>query len=274
MIEKTKLVLSGGGIKGICHVGALYALDKLDLLNNILEFAGTSVGSLIIALYVVGYKPIEMYEFIKAFNFDELKNMDINNIYLFGLDTGTKLEYVIRRLITNKGFNDNITLQELYDITKKKIIFTTVCVNNMKVCYLSHDNYPSLGVVKAILMSLSIPLIFCPIIYENDMYVDGGCLDNFPMNVFKNNMNETIGILITDSKVRIEINDFETYMFRVLKCVANGLTGGIHNNYEKYTVEINIDFINSIDFDIDEAIKDKLFLVGFDTVISNLEKLI
>ena len=68
-MEKTKLVLSGGGIKGIAHVGALYALDKLDILNNITEFAGTSVGSLVLALYVIGYKPVEMYEFIKAFNF-------------------------------------------------------------------------------------------------------------------------------------------------------------------------------------------------------------
>ena len=275
MTEKTKLVLSGGGVKGIAHVGALYALDKLDILNNITEFAGTSVGSLVLALYVIGYKSLEMYEFIKAFNFNELKNMDINNIYLYGLDTGTKLEYVIKRLITNKKFNDNITLQELYNITKKNIIFTTVCVNNMNICYVSHEKYPTLELVKAIMMSLSIPLIFCPIKYENDMYVDGGCLNNFPINLFKNNLDNTIGVLIIDSNERIEINDFETYMFRVLKCVARGLaTGGIHSNYEKHTVEINIEFINSIDFDIDDSTKDKLFLIGFDTVMNNLEKLV
>lgn len=273
MVEKKNIVLSGGGIKGISLVGALYALEKLDILREIVNFAGASVGSLIIGLLVIGYSPLELYEFIKVFDFTEAKGIDINNIQNFGLDTGSKIQYIIKRLITNKSHSENITLQELYDFTKKHITFTTVCVNTMKVCYISHENYPHLELVKAIMMSLAIPLIFCPVIHENNMYIDGGCLDNFPICVFKNDMKSTFGILIMDPIERIEIDNFETYLIRVVKCIANGSYKNKLNKY-KNIIEINAEIINSVDFDIDDKMKDNLFLIGYDAVVNNLDKLI
>lgn len=272
MKEKKNLALSGGGIKGITHLGALYALDKLDILQNITHFSGTSVGSLIIGLHVIGYSPLELYEFIKVFNFDELKNMDINNINNFGFDTGTKMEYVIRRLITNKGFNNNITLQEIFNKTGKHITLTTVCVNTMTLCLLSHDLWPDLELAKAIMMSITIPLIFCPVIYNNNMYVDGACLDNFPVNVF-GDMEETIGLIITESNDRVDINDLETYMIRVFKCIANSSNNN-HKHFEKCTIQINADIIGAVDFDINDQLKDQLFLIGYDAIVNNLEKLV
>lgn len=274
--DKKYIVLSGGGIRGIAHIGALYALEKLDVLKHITHFAGTSVGSLIIGLYVIGYTPIELYEFIKVFNFKEVKHIDINNIPNFGLDTGSKMEYVIKRLIVNKGLNENITLQELYNITKKHLIFTTVCINTIQACYISHEEYPQMELSKVIMMSLAIPIIFCPIIYENNMYVDGGCLDNFPICVFQNNIKETIGIIIIDSTDRVEINDFETYLFRVVKCIGHGLHGSykLHKHYINSTIEINANFVDSTDFDIENSVKDELFLIGYDAIVNNLEKLV
>lgn len=278
MTHKTNLVLSGGGIKGITHIGALYALEKLDILQHITHFAGTSVGSLIIGLYVVGYSPLELYEFVKAFNFKEAKGVDINNIQYYGLDDGNKIQYILKRLISNKKMPDTITLEELYTITKKHITLTTVCINTMKTCYISHITHPKLELVKAIMMSISIPLIFCPVHYENDMYIDGACLDNYPMSVFKDNLKSTIGIILSDSSERIDINDLETYFIRVFKCIANSVSGSnafkLHNKYDKCTIEINVNIIDSIDFDIGESIKDDLFLVGFDAIVNNVDKLV
>jgi NTE family protein len=278
MNNKTNLVLSGGGIKGVTHIGALYALEKLDILQHITHFAGTSVGSLIIGLYAVGYTPLELFEFSKAFDFKEMKCIDINNIQNYGLDDCSKIQYVIKRLIMNKKIAENITLQVLYDITKKHLTFTTVCVNTMKSCYISHETHPQLELVTAIQMSLAIPLIFCPVIYENNMYIDGGCLDNFPISVFKDNMENTIGLIIIDSNERIDINDLETYFIRVFKCIANGVSGAyshkLHEKCEKCTIEIDASIINSIDFDINDTTKDELFLIGYDTVLNNLDKLV
>jgi NTE family protein len=274
--NKTHLVLGGGGIRGISHIGALYALEKLDVLQHITHFAGTSVGSLIIGLYSIGYSPKELYEFIKVFNFNEVKNIDINNISNFGLDTGSKMAYVIKRLIKNKNLSENITLQEIFDLTKKHLIFTTVCINTLQACYVSHETHPKLELFQAIMMSSAIPIIFCPVLYENNMYVDGGCLDNFPISIFQDNIKETIGITILDSTDRVDINDFETYLFRVVKCIGHGLHGSykLHKNYVDATIEINANFVDSIDFDIDTNTKDELFLIGYDVVLNNLEKLV
>ena len=87
----------------------------------------------------MGYSPAELYDFIKLFDLNKIKNISILNIHSFGFDTGHKFEYIIKRLIKGKGYSENITLKELYDKTNKKIILVTVCLNTMEVCYLSHE---------------------------------------------------------------------------------------------------------------------------------------
>jgi len=275
IIYKNKLILSGGGIKGIAHVGALYALEQINCLDKIIEFSGTSVGSLIIALYILGYTPAELYDFIKLFNFSKLKNLSILNINLFGLDNGSRIEYVIKRLINGKNYDENITLKILYDITKKKIIFTTICLNTMNICYISHESHPDLTLYLAIRMSLSIPFIYCPVQYNNQLYIDGGCLDNYPICVFKDDIKNTIGILLVDSKNIIEkIDNLETYILMVLKCLMYGLLINSKNGYEDNTIEINVQSINSINYELDDHQKDELFINGYKTIMSQINKLV
>lgn len=271
---KTKLVLSGGGIKGIAHIGVLYALNQIGCLNEITDFSGTSVGSLIMSLYVLGYTPAELYDFIKLFSLGKLKNIDMMNMHLFGLDTGSRIEYVIRRLIKEKKLNENITLKELYDMKKKKMIFTTFCLNTMEVFYVSHETHPNLSLYLAIRMSISIPFIYCPVEYNGYLYVDGGIFDNFPMNVFKDDIENTIGILLIDSKDVLEkITDLETYVVRVLQSMMIGMSVNAKNGYEKNTIEVNVELVNAVDYDIDDMKKDKLFINGYKTIMNNKEKL-
>jgi NTE family protein len=59
------MVLSGGGVKAVAHIGALKALHELHLLDSIEIFVGTSIGSIIATLYVLGMTPDEMLIFIK-----------------------------------------------------------------------------------------------------------------------------------------------------------------------------------------------------------------
>ena len=49
-------------------------------------------------------------------------------------------------------------------------------------------------------MTTSIPFIFCPVSYKNKLYVDGGCMDSYPISIFKNDLSETFGILLIDSQ--------------------------------------------------------------------------
>lgn len=272
--HKTKLVLSGGGVKGIAHIGVLYALDKLKCLDKITEFAGTSIGSLIMAMYILGYSPTELYDFIKLFDLGKLKNLSILNIHLFGLDNGSRIEYVIKRLIKGKNFNENITLKELYDIKKKKAIFTTMCINTIEICYMSHETHPTLPLYLAIRMAISLPLIYCPVQYNGYYYIDGGCYDNYPMSVFKNDIDSTIGILLVDSRDTVDkIDNLETYISRVFKCIMVGMSVNSKNGYEKNTIDIDVESINIVDYEINDAKKDELFLKGYKSVMNQVDKL-
>ncbi|QKF93939.1 patatin-like phospholipase [Fadolivirus algeromassiliense] len=271
---KTKLVLSGGGIKGIAHIGCLYALDKIKCLDKITDFSGTSVGSLIMSLYVLGYTPSELYDFIKLFNLAKLKNISIMNINLFGLDTGSRIEYVIKRLIKGKTSKEDITLQELYEIKKKNMTFTTFCLNTMEVVYISHTTHPDIPLYLAIRMSISIPFIYCPVEYKGYYYVDGGIFDNYPINIFKNEINNTIGILLVDSKDVIEkINDLETYVLRVIQSMMIGMSINSKNGYENNTVEVHVESINIVNYEINEEMKDELFIKGYKSIMNQLDKI-
>lgn len=268
------LILSGGGIKGISHIGAIAALEELNIINKIETFVGTSVGSLIISLYIIGYSSAELFNFIKLFDLGKLKNINILNLSTFGLDDGSRLDFVIQKLITGKGYDAKITLKEIYEIKKKKIIFTTVCVNNMEICFKSYLTDPDLPLYLAIRMSAAIPIIYSPIVYKDKMYIDGGSVDTFPIHLFKNEIEETLGILLSEPNDEIKIIDnLETYFLRILQCLMQGLTYRSQLGYENITIKINTDSINIINYEIDLDKKEKLYKTGYESIMNNINKL-
>lgn len=270
---KKILVLSGGGIKGISFIGAFKAFEELNFLDKFEIFAGTSVGALIISLYVIGYTPDELYEFVMKFDFSKLKQINISNVFNnMGLDNGTKIEYVIQRLISAKGYDPYITLKDLYDRTKKKIIFTTVCINTVDVCYISYENYPQLPLLTAIRMSISIPIFYTPVKYNNYFYIDGGCIDNYPIKLFKNELENVIGIYINDKKNTIrDITNIETYISRVFQCLLEGITYNSKKGYEDYTIDIDLYSNNIINYDITNQQKEEMFNKGYESIIKHFK---
>lgn len=271
---KKNLVLCGGGVKGIAHIGILYALDILKHLDKIEELAGVSVGGLIIVLYVLGYSPAELYTVIKSLDFSGLKDMKITNIQLFGLDIGSKFNNVIKKLIKAKKYDENITMKELYEKTKKKVTLVSVCLNTLELCCISHETFPDLEVYIAIRMTTSIPFIYCPVSYKGNLYIDGGCMDGYPISIFKDKLEETIGFLLIDSQEKIDkIDNLETYILRVLECMMAGAASKLHSGYENNTIKVHVEGINFINYDIRDEIKDLLFMQGFKSIIENPENL-
>jgi predicted patatin/cPLA2 family phospholipase len=268
--HKKVLVLSGGGIKGIAHVGVLAAFEELGMLDKFETFAGASVGSIMIALIAVGYTPKEIYEFIIKFDLGKLRCMNVLGfLNSFGLDSGVRLEYIIKRLISSKGFDPEVTLGDLYDKTKKKIIFTTVCLNTKEVCYLSHETFPNIQLYKAVRMSISIPWFYTPVLYEDRLYIDGGCVDNYPIQLFADQISNVVGIYLVEHKDEIkEINDIETYTLRVLQCFMESITFNSKKGFEKYTIDVHMDAINIVDYGLNKTKKEELYKKGYDEVKS------
>jgi NTE family protein len=250
-ININALVLSGGSIKGIAHVGAMKYLEEKNIINDIITFAGTSVGGIISALYIVGYTPDELMEFINLLDLNALKKINIDNFFAeYGLDDGKRLIFILEKMIEAKGFSKVITLEQLYNKTKKKIILSSVCINDKKLVYLSHETMPDLPLITALRMTSSIPLFFCPVHYNNKVYIDGGLMNNYPISLFDDSLENTIGIYLSDEEESTNINNLETYFISVVQSLAKGFANALIAKYEHRTVRLSLRNAGLLDFSI------------------------
>jgi NTE family protein len=270
--KKTILVLSGGGIKGISQLGALSVLHENNMLSDITTYVGTSVGSMIVFFLYIGYSVPELYSVIERIDFSKMKCVSFSNLLMqYGLDDGKKIELVLCKLCAAKNVDTNITFKEMFDITNKKLIITASCINDKKTHYFSYTDTPDVSILSAIRMSMSIPIYFTPVSYNNKMFIDGGCIDNYPINLFKDNLDNVIGIYIENIRENIsDISNIEDYLYHMMQCLVEGHSVNCIKGYEHATIKISLKNISAIDFNIDNATKKKLFDIGYNAALSYL----
>ena len=206
---KLGIALSGGGIRGIAHVGVLKALEENNISVDVI--GGTSSGGLIASLYALGYSPIYIYETFKKYA-GQITNVSSTPIVsgisdfimkrkvkLLGLKTGKSIERICDDLAEKKG------IRNVGDITSIPLVMPTVDIGNSKK-YVFTNSIPekvvnksqyitdiSLG--KAIRASSSFPGVFCPCKYKEYKFLDGGILDNTPVfEVKKQGADKVIAI--------------------------------------------------------------------------------
>lgn len=267
--KKTILVLCGGGMKGIYILGGLKYLEEQNLLTNIQTYTGTSFGG-ILSLYLnIGYTVDELYKFAKLFDFTKSTdiNFDINYIFNnYSINTYDNLDVILNKSISLKNIDPNITLLELYKKTKKKLILCTVCIDTKESEYISYETYPDLNIKTAIKMTMSVPILFPPVKHNNKLYVDGGLLNNFPIDIFENNLENVIGInLHTDF---LYVKDYDNIINYILKIMSIMFIPCIKKyDEEKYkNIVYNIKLDNNtktFDFEITSDKKKEMYLEGY-----------
>lgn len=112
---KLGLALSGGGIRGAVHIGVLKALEDNNIKIDII--GGTSSGSLVAALYAMGYSPVHIFHLVKRYG-----KLIVN------IGPGTIINnvggYIVNRKIKSSGMSDGKVLEELYnELARKKNIY-------------------------------------------------------------------------------------------------------------------------------------------------------
>lgn len=268
-IDKEILVISGGGVKGIAILGAIKRLEELGKLDKINTYAGTSIGAIIGCMISIGYLAAELYNVILEYDLKEIKNIDINNIMgNYCIDNGEKLEFFLKDLLKKKDIDPDITLEQLFAKTKKRIILTTLCINNpKKPIYLWYGNNPKLTLIKALRMTCALVPYYSFIKYEDNIYGDGGYVDNYPMKIFKNKLDKVLGLYIMENIDDLNTNEITTtvinYVGRLFECFRYGININCIKGFEKYTIKINLESINIIDYNIDNDKKKVLFEKGY-----------
>lgn len=170
---KIGIVLSGGGIRGVAHLGVLKAFSNLGIKFS--KVSGTSAGAIAGSFYAAGIDPEEGL-----------------NIFL-----RTKLWRFVRPAFGALGLinieKTALILKEYFPedkIEKLKIPLTIAAVNFSQGKLVYFQNGP---LIQAIHASCCIPGIFKPIVIDNEMYVDGGILNNFPVEPLMDDCDFIIG---------------------------------------------------------------------------------
>lgn len=234
------LVLSGGATKGVAQLGAMHCLNAYSMLSDIKTVAGTSAGAMIGMLFCAGYQPYELYKFISLIDLNMVKKLDTQNVITkYGLDDGSRMMLVLKKLLLAKGFNSETTFKEFYKKTKIKFIVTGACINDKKVYYFSYFNNPNMKVLEAVRISISIPILFTPCVYEGKVFVDGGCINNFPIDLFKDQLDKVIGIHVSETKKTVDnIKYIDDYLSNVVQCLFEGGVYKEISNQDKCVIMI------------------------------------
>lgn len=194
---KVALVLSGGGAKGLAHIPTLQILDSLGIVPDMV--VGNSMGSIVGGLYAMGYSGDSIASIAKNANWDKLigggvslQNVSVEeksefNRYLIGLDrVNGKINYG-NFLLNDQNlriFIAGITYPAymISDFDQLPIPFRAIATDivNGKEVILDKGN-----LAYAMRASMSIPGAFSPVPYENTLLIDGGVLNNFPVDVAK-----------------------------------------------------------------------------------------
>ncbi|XP_019646047.1 PREDICTED: uncharacterized protein LOC109486630 [Branchiostoma belcheri] len=195
------LVMEGGGVRGVAHIGALMVLESAGILKNITRVAGTSSGAIFATLVALKLTCKQMAEELDI----DIKKMvftggikKLGKPFMFfqrlGWDTGEGFyEYcgsVLERhtRTENQPGNPDITFQELYERTKIELCIVVTNLNQQREVYFHVKTAADLPIRKALRMSMSLPALFQPVVEDyfgvKEYFVDGGMACNYPLHCF------------------------------------------------------------------------------------------
>ena len=159
--KEVSLVLSGGAAKGIAHIGVLKALEELNI--KVKRLSGTSAGAIVSVFYAYGYSPQDMLEIIENLNWFKLFKLKTPRIGLIGWEKAQEF------------LKDYISIEKLEDLNKP----VSLCAVDL---YTGKPLYFSTGELTPILFgSCAIPGIFEPVQYKSYLLIDGGVMNNLPV---------------------------------------------------------------------------------------------
>ena len=208
--QYTNLILEGGGMKGIAYAGAFEVLDSLGISDSIERIAGTSSGAMNGLMYALGYSGKEIHHLNLNTNFGKYNQVGFPLIgglirvkKTYGYYKTDKLIEDLGKVMAAKGFSPDLTFEELYIAHQsgknvKLLYLTGANLTDQKTEVFSHETYPTMRVLDAVRISISIPMYFEAVFMQPDgslvekndadsttkIMVDGGVLDNYPFFVF------------------------------------------------------------------------------------------
>jgi predicted acylesterase/phospholipase RssA len=207
------LVLSGGSIKGFSFIGCIKYLEEKKLSAHFNTVVGSSAGSIVAFMFCCGMTSCEMISFMKEevkmyekYEIDVDHMLDIFN--KLGLDSGDYAIGLFKRILQKRekfrDYND-ITFIEFAKSTGKNLVICGSNLSKSMSSYFNIDTDPDMSILKALRISISLPIVFPPVLYNDNIYADASLFNNFPIDYFsnKNIHHDTLGIIISNARTQV-----------------------------------------------------------------------
>ena len=255
------LIINGSGISGISYFGVFQDLSSRGILQNIKSFVGASAGAYVAVLLAYGFNPDELVQIYKKIDFSKQLGKHFFLYTLFSLifkwglfDISTIIKTT--KSILSQRHSPDLTFQELYDLTGKKltIYVTEVSTNSAKA--LNKDISPNTKIIDALQASISIPVFFIPKRHSffgiSELYVDGA----FGIKLHSDNPKSLV--VNTVNEVQIKPTNFFGYIYNIISLIF------METNFidSENSLEIAMKNRNVFDFNIEENDIDELVRQG------------
>ena len=269
---KYTCLFGGGAIRGAAHIGAIKALEELNICPQ--NLAGSSVGAVIGTLWALGYNAREIKEIFLEVNFDLFKDIQLGLGPKFALSKGEVFLEWIRDLIEKKYYGDKYEKGKnkavtFNDIDKNLIIITTD-ISNFSCKEFSKYETPDYEIASAVRISCSMPGLMKPVEYNNTLLVDGDLQKSMPMwHLSKHLLNDSERIL--EFRLEGEVYDSDKnaieYMNTVYSCITAMCTkfiSQIYGSRDKFDyITLNTGDAIIVDFNCPKEKREELIENGY-----------
>lgn len=245
---KTGIVLSGGGARGFAHIGVLKALNEFNVYPEMIS--AVSAGSIVGALYADGYAPDEILPL-----FSELDLYKLLRFYRpsLGVLKAVGLRKTLTHVLRSKNIED----------LKIPLVISATNFNKATTEY-----FTSGSIIDAVMASSAIPLILKPYTINGNMYVDGGLMNNLPVEPLIGKCETIIGVNVNPVKEASQFDSFRNYADRVLHLA---IRANVTANIQKCDIFIEPEDLSRFQlFKVSSA--HEIFETGYKHTISLLQK--
>lgn len=196
---KFGISLSGGGARGILHIGVLEALKKYGIHPEIIS--GTSIGALVGVFYASGMEPLQILDVIKSSKLHRMINWKLSANGLLDLKKAIPI------------LEKNIPEDDFAGL--KKPFYCTVTNLNSGLTEVKSSG----KLFQWVLASASIPVIFEPQLIDGITYVDGGIFSNLPADCIRNQCHFLLGVHVNRNDQEDNILGFKAIAERTFRLV-------------------------------------------------------
>ena len=278
---KYNCIFGGGGVRGMCYIGALKALNELNI--EIGSIAGSSVGAVFAALLAVGYNEEEIKELFFDFNFNMFRDININ---IFNTDISLSkgeifldwLREKIGKKVLKENYKENSKIR-FKDIGKDLHILTLDLHTNTPFIF-SKENTPEEEIAFAVRTSACMPGLMKPINLGESLLVDGDLIKSLAGCNIYNSMNTSEARLLEfrleGTKESMEFKNPMDYLNSVIStiwylCTENIYKQNQQNDRYDYII-LDAKEVILFDFMIEKEIKEKMAEKGYKTTKEYLTK--